>query len=214
MEFWANVWVTTDRERAKMGSGSQGAAMSQPEQATEILSQLAKGDPNAADRLMRLVYEELRALAGSFFRNQPADHTLQPTALVHEAFLKLIDQSSVRFNDRAHFFAVAATAMRQILADHARRISAAKRGGGHDRVGMEFVTLASDDSNQQADLVSLNDALEKLERFDPRQHRVVELRFFGGLTVEEAAEVIGVSRPTVELDWRAARAWLNVELSR
>ncbi|MBK8267360.1 MAG: sigma-70 family RNA polymerase sigma factor [Planctomycetes bacterium] len=184
------------------------------EQATTILARLEAGDASAADHLLALVYEELRALAGSYFRNQSADHTLQPTALVHEVFLKLIDQTSIRFNDRGHFFAVAATAMRQILTDHARRARAAKRGGASDRVGLETVALADGDGRELIDIIALDDALTTLAKLDSRQHRVVELRFFGGLTVNETAEVIGASRQTVELDWRAARAWLNAELSR
>jgi len=186
--------------------------MSATEHATAILAQLADGDAAAAERLMPLVYEELRALAGGYFRQQRADHTLQPTALAHEAFVKLIDQTSARFNDRAHFFAVAATAMRQILTDHARRARAEKRGGERRQVNIEDVN-AEAANRSQIDLLALDDALAKLERQDPRQHRVVELRFFGGLSMEEIAGVIGVSKATVELDWRAARAWLNLQLS-
>jgi len=131
---------------------------------------------------------------------------------VHEAFLRLIDQTSVKWQDRAHFFAVAATAMRQILTDHARRARADKRGGGWDRISLDEALSASD--NKLVDAIALDDALTRLSEADPRQYRVVELRFFGGLTMEEIADTLGVSKATVELDWRAARAWLNLELSK
>lgn len=184
--------------------------MSEPQDATQLLSRLNDGDAAAADRLLSLIYEELRALAGSFFRGQPADHTLQPTALVHEAFIRLIDQSAVQFNDRAHFFAVAATAMRQILTDHARRTASQKRGGNWKKVDLSNVTPAFD--RDEVDVIALDDALSMLAEADARQARVVELRFFGSLTMEEIARVVGVSKATVELDWRAARAWLGTQL--
>lgn len=180
-----------------------------PREATMILQQLGEGDASAAERLLPLVYEELRALAGSHFRGQRANHTLQPTALVHEAFVRLIDQPDGKWNSRAHFFAVAATAMRQILTDHARRKMADKRGGGWDKVGLEQVGGAP---QADLDVVALDEALTKLAQLDPRRHRVVELRFFGGLSMEEIAEVLGVSKTTVESDWRGARAWLASEI--
>lgn len=181
-------------------------------EATEALRLISDGDANAAERLLPVVYAELRALAGSYFRGQPSDHTLQPTALVHEAFVRLIDQTSIQWKSRAHFMAVAATAMRHILTDHARRSNAAKRGGGQRCIELnEGIALSS---AVQIDLVTLEDALSKLASYDSRKHRIVELRFFGGLSVDEAAEVLGVSKSTVESDWRAARAWLSVELAR
>ncbi len=180
--------------------------------ATRILNAAADGDPAAAEQLLPLVYAELRALAASHFRNQRQDHTLQPTALVHEVFLRLVDQTHVGWRSRAHFMAIAATAMRQILTDHARRKKAEKRGGGLRRVNLEHAADAAE--QQQVDLVALDDILSRLAELDPRKHRVVELRYFGGLSVDEVAEVLGVSKTTVESDWRAARAWLNVELSR
>lgn len=184
--------------------------MSDAQDATQLLSRLNGGDASATDHLLALIYEELRALAGSFFRGQPADHTLQPTALVHEAFIRLIDQSSAQFNDRAHFFAVAATAMRQILTDHARRGSSQKRGGNWKKVDLSGVAPTFD--RNEVDAIVLDDALSTLAGADPRQARIVELRFFGGLTMEEIARVVGVSKATVELDWRAARAWLGTQL--
>lgn len=177
-----------------------------------LLGELGRGDKAAADRLMPLVYAELRGLAGSFFRNQQPNQTLQPTALVHEAFLRLIDQDGVAWKNRAHFMAVASLAMRQILADHARRRSAAKRGGDWGRLSLDQAVAPSDAA--EVDIERLDEALSKLEALDERRHRVVLLRFFGGLTVEDAASVMEVSVSTVEADWRAARAWLSVELSR
>ncbi|MBK8270570.1 MAG: sigma-70 family RNA polymerase sigma factor [Planctomycetes bacterium] len=183
-----------------------------PNEATRALEQMGEGDQAAAERLLPMVYSELRALAGSYFRGQPADHTLQPTALVHEAFVRLIGQTSVQWKSRAHFMAVAATAMRHILTDHARRTNAVKRGGNQHRV--ELTDAVALTPAGQIDLVSLEEALNKLASFDERKHRIVELRFFGGLSVDEAAEVLSVSKSTVESDWRAARAWLGVELSK
>jgi RNA polymerase sigma-70 factor, ECF subfamily len=185
-------------------------------EATMLLQAMAGGDEAAAERLFPLVYEELRALAGSYFRHQPGNHTLQPTALVHDAYLRMIDQSG--WNNRAHFMAVAATAMRQILTDHARRRNADKRGGEWEKVGFdaaldqEAPQGGGTGGDGELDLVALDEVLTKLEGLDARKHRVVELRFFGGLKVEEVAEVMGISKTTVESEWRAARAWLGVEL--
>lgn len=192
---------------------NRGVVVKEPNAAeiTLVLGDLARGDESAAERLLPLVYAELRALAGSYFRRQGADHTLQPTALVHEAYMKMVDQTNPVLNDRAHFFAVAATAMRQILADHARRRNADKRGGGWRRVSVDShvtpVTTSAD-----VDLEKLDEALSKLERLDARKHRVVTFRFFSGMTVEDIAVILGVSKSTVEEDWRFARAWLSREL--
>lgn len=161
---------------------------------------------------MPLVYAELRALAGSYFRHQRSDQTLQPTALVHEAFLRLVDQTAVQWNDRAHFFAVAATAMRQILADHARRRRSQKRGGGWDRITLDAAVTPPAEAD--IDLDALDTALTLLESLDERKHRIVTLRYFGGLTVEDVALVTGVSKSTAESEWRGAKAWLSRELSR
>jgi RNA polymerase sigma factor (TIGR02999 family) len=180
--------------------------------ATEILAQAAGGDDSAAARLLPLVYDELRALAQSFFQLERPDHTLEPTALVHEAFMRLVDQTRVEWKSRAHFFAVAATAMRRILADHARRHRALKRGGDQKRVPLTNVPTPSGGS--LIDLVDLDDALERLAALDQRQYRIVELRFFGGLTVEQVAGVLGVSKTTVENEWRMVRAWLSAELKK
>jgi RNA polymerase sigma-70 factor (ECF subfamily) len=180
--------------------------------ATQVLAELGRGDQAAAERLLPLVYGELRALAGSYFRQQRPDHTLQPTALVHEAFVRLIDLTGAAWKDRAHFFAVAAMAMRQILTDHARRQRAAKRGGDWERISLDQAIVPPEGGD--IDIVALDDVLTRLAELDARKHRIVELRFFGGLSVEEVAGVLEVSKTTVESEWRAARAWLSLELSR
>lgn len=178
--------------------------------ATQLLARVNAGDSAAANELLPLVYSQLRALAGSYFRGQAVDFTLQPTALVHEAYLKLIKVPDGNWVDRVHFCAVAATAMRQILHDRARRRRAAKRGGGARRVPLEQMETPSGGS--PIDLVALDDALERLKSLDARQARIVELRFFGGLTTEEIARVLDVSSRTVEKEWRRTRAWLNREI--
>ncbi len=183
---------------------------------TKLLEQVAAGDsPSASGKLMAQVYEELRGLAGSYLRRQSASHTLQPTALVHEAFLKLVDQTSVQWNGRAHFFAVAAKAMRQVLVDHARAKNADKRGGGWGRVTIDQAVMPGAPGSAggtEVDILALNELLDKLAELDPRQAQVVELRFFGGLTVEEVSLVLGVGKTTVEEEWRMARAWLSKRL--
>jgi RNA polymerase sigma-70 factor (ECF subfamily) len=178
---------------------------------TLLLARAGQGDADATARLLELVYAELRDLAGGYARGQRAGHTLQPTALVHEAFLKLVHGGEPAFGDRAHFLAVAATAMRQILTDHARARAAQKRGGAWEKVSLSDLRISAEED--EIDLLALDDALAKLAAFDPRKHRVVELRFFGGLTVEEVARVLDLSTTTVESEWRAARAWLAVRLS-
>ncbi len=182
-----------------------------PEETTQLLHALGAHDPTAAPRLFAAVYAELRAVAASYFRRQPADHTLQPTALVHEAFIRLVDQTQVEWHSRAHFLAIAAQAMRQILADHARRRASDKRGGALCRVTLaEAVTPIAD---APPELLDLEAALHKLAALDPRQSKIVELRYFGGLSVEEVAHVLGVSKSTVESEWRMARAWIRGELT-
>ncbi|MCG8405570.1 MAG: sigma-70 family RNA polymerase sigma factor [Phycisphaerales bacterium] len=180
-------------------------------QTTQVLLQLGKGDPSAAGKLLPLVYDELRAMAEHYFRGQPTDHTLQPTALVHEAFLKLVDQTAVNWQGRAHFLAVSATAMRQILVDHARARAAAKRGGDRLQLTLDEALTPMGDS-PDFDLLALNEALSQLAELDERQGRIVEMRFFGGMKVKEIAEVLGVAKTTVDNLWRAAQAWLNVRL--
>jgi len=180
---------------------------------TRLLADLDGGDRTAAERLFPLVYHELRALAGSFLAEQRPNHTLQPTALVHDAYLKMVNQPAGAFNNRGHFFAVAAKAMRQILTDHARKHAATKRGGAEShRVELhDDVAVTADRS---IDLVALDEAMLRLAELDDRKARVVELRFFGGLTNEDVATLLGVSRATVADDWTVARAWLRSELAR
>jgi len=178
---------------------------------TGLLIAWSRGDRGALDALVPHVYGELRRQADRHLRRQRPGHTLQATALVHEAFLRLVDQTNVSFRDRAHFFAVASRAMRQILVDHARRRHADKRGGGATRLVLEDGTASVEPRG--VDLVALDGALERLEALDPEQARLVELRFFGGLTVEETAVVLACSPATVKRAWSSARAWLYGELT-
>ena len=179
---------------------------------TQILQDLSRGDRSAVDRLLPHVYDELRALARSFFQQQRADHTLQPTALVHEAFLRLVKGSPQDFSGRKHFFDVAAMAMRQLLTDHARRSGAVKRGGKVAKVTLTgLVTPAKQPPD--VDLSALDNALTRLSELDSRQGRIVELRFLAGLSIEETADVLEVSPRTVNLDWQMARSWLRRELN-
>lgn len=168
--------------------------------------------PGAETALLEVVYGELRSIAGSFFKTQRADHTLQPTALVHEAFLKLMGGGSGSYENRAHFIGVAAKAMRQVLIDHARHKRSAKLGGDLGRMSLSGVVI--DENRPEIDALDVHELLDRLTKIDERQARVVELRFFAGLTVPEAALVLGVSDRTVELDWRLARAWLRRELDQ
>lgn len=175
---------------------------------TALLVAWRNGDESALARLTPIVYDELHRLAGRYMRREQAGHTLQTTALLNEAYLRLIGSSRVRWQSRAHFYAVAAQLMRRILVDFARSRTYRKRGGGWHRV-----TLSDGiPQRQEVDLAALNDALDRLERLDPRKARVVELRFFGGLSLEESAEALNVSTDTIGRDWRAAKAWLTREL--
>jgi len=178
---------------------------------TAALQLVQDGDSDAVNRLSELVYPELRALAGSYMRKESAGHTMQPTELVHEAFIKLVDQRDVDWRGRSHFFAVSAQAMRRLLVDHARRKKSRKRGGDVVKVSLEGgapLTLRND-----ADVLAVDDALGKLSEVNERHAKVVELRFFGGLKVHEVAEVLGGAARTVESDWTFARAWLRRELA-
>jgi RNA polymerase sigma-70 factor, ECF subfamily len=186
------------------------AVMSESQEVTVLLSALTRGDDGAASKLIPVVYDELRRLAGSYMRRERADHTLQATALVHEAYLKLIEQRSVNWQSRAHFFGVSAQLMRRILIDHARGHTREKRGGEQKKVSLDEAFVFSE--KQADELLAVADSLNLLAKIDPRQARVVELRFFGGLSVEEAAEVLGVSPKTVKRDWSVAKAWLYADL--
>ena len=177
---------------------------------TRLLSQWTDGRQDALDRLLPQVYAELRRLASSYLRRERPNHTLQATALVHEAFLKLVDQRAVRWQNRAHFFGIAAQAMRRILVDHARAHAAGKRGAGERPVSLDdalVVTAAPD-----IDLLALDEVLTRLAAIDPQQSRIIELRYFGGLTMEETAEVMHISPATVGREWTMAKAWLYAEL--
>jgi len=179
---------------------------------TQLLLAWSGGDSEALDKLTPLVYRELKKLAESYLRRERAGHSLQPTALAHEAYIKLIDQQNVQWQNRAHFFGIAAQAMRRILVDHARARLAGKRGGGGEVVPLDE---AVDVSDQRADqLIALDEALKRLSELDPQRGRVVELKYFGGMTLEETAEVLGVSRAKVIREWRIAKAWLYGELSK
>ncbi len=177
---------------------------------TEILGRVVEGHKTAVEQLLPLVYDELRLLASRQMLGQGAGHTLQPTALVNEACVRLLGPSETSWESRAHFFAIAAKAMRQVLANHARGKRAVKRRPPGERITLSEV--ASGDSPVDADLLSLDEALTKLAALDERQSQLIELRFFGGMTIEEAALVMGISTATTEREWRMARAWLAAEL--
>ncbi len=178
--------------------------------ATRMLAAMGQGDSAAAAKLLPLVYDELRALAARSLRRERPDHTLQPTALVHEAFLRLIHQHDAEYHSRTHFFAVAAQIMRRILVDHARTHHYQKRGGGAEHLPLLDPLIGGVERSR--DMIALDDALTALAQIDSRKARVVELRFFAGLGVEEIAEVLDVSSDTVMRDWKLARAWLVREL--
>jgi RNA polymerase sigma factor (TIGR02999 family) len=174
-----------------------------------LLTQWRSGDEEALQALVPLVYQELRRIAQHHLRQERSDHTLQGTALVHEAYLRLMKQGPADIENRAHFLAVASRLMRQILVDHARGRRAAKRGGGL-KLGLDNVVALQE--GQNVDLIGLDSALNELARLDPQQSRIVEMRFFGGLSIEETAEIIGISRTTVKREWATARAWLRREM--
>lgn len=183
----------------------------EPGEVTQLLLEFKRGTLEAPDRLVPLIYKELRRIASAHLRRESRTHSLQPTALVHEAYLRLVDITQVQWQDRAHFFSVASTIMRRILVDHARANRARKRGGGEDTLWLDEASMPS--PGRAPELVSLNDALDRLAQFDQRQAKIVEMRFFAGMTEEETGEVLGVSVRTVKRDWRMAKAWLFHELS-
>jgi len=177
---------------------------------TVLLTQLTQGQEDAAQKLIPVVYDELRRLARGYMARERTDHTLQATALVHEAYLKLVEQRSVNWQGRAHFFGVAAQLMRRILIDHARGHLGEKRGAGQRTISMdEALAFALE---QYVELLRLDESLQRLAKLDPRQAKIVELRFFGGLTVEQTAELLSISEKTVKRDWSVAKAWLHGDL--
>ncbi|MFY9618841.1 MAG: sigma-70 family RNA polymerase sigma factor [Pyrinomonadaceae bacterium] len=185
--------------------------MSASHSVTQLLEQWNSGDREALDKLMPLIYEELRKMARRYMRQQDPGHTLQTTALIHEAYLRMVKQPDKQFENRAHFFGVAAKAMRHILVDYARARHAAKRGGDARPISLEEAALVTQE--RAAELVAFDDALKELEQLSKRQSRVVELRYFGGLSVEETATVLAVSPETVMRDWHMAKTWLHRALS-
>lgn len=178
---------------------------------TRLLVDWGNGDQAALDELIPLVYDELRRVARRYMRRESQGHTLQTSALVNEAYLRLIDQKSVHWQNRAHFFGVAAQLMRRILVDHARSRSRAKRGGGAPMVSLAEQAMISKEASE---VIALDDALSNLAEMDPRKSQIVEMKFFGGLTTEEVAEVLKITSRTVEREWRKAKAWLNWALSK
>ena len=186
--------------------------MNDPGSVTLMLAHLSAGEEGALDRLVPLVYDELRSIARGKLRHEPAGHTLNTTALVHEAYLRMVGIEGVEWADRAHFFAVCARVMRRVLLDYADRVRAQKRGGAAPDLPLVEGIAATDGTPTSVDLLDLDRALERLEALDERQCRVVECRFFAGLTVEETAEALSISPATVKREWSTARAWLNREL--
>jgi RNA polymerase sigma factor (TIGR02999 family) len=182
-----------------------------PQDVTQLLHNWRNGDSQAFDRLLPLVHDELRRIASRYMRRERAGHTLQTTALVNEAYLRLVGQKNVAWQDRAHFYAVAAQVMRHLLVDHARRRHYAKRGGNAQRITLDETAVVS--SQRDDNLLALDEALTKLAEIDPRKVKLVELRYFGGLSAEETAEVLGVSEITVKREWLKTKAWLYRELT-
>ena len=183
-----------------------------PQNVTQILNAASGGDHNAADALLPLVYDELRSLAARHLQRERPGHTLQATALAHETYLRLVDQTRVNWSGRAHFLAVAATLMRRILVNHEKARRREKRGGGAARAALTEGALQT--PAESLDLLALDEALSRLATIDPQQCRIVELRFFGGLTVEEVSQVVGTSERTVHREWTFAKAWLRGEISK
>lgn len=186
--------------------------MTQAHELTQLLIDWSNGDRAALDKLMPLIDAELRRLAHRYMTHERAGHTLQTTALVNEAFLRLVNRKNLQWQNRAHFFGIAAQLMRTILVDHARSHASAKRGGGARKLELDEAMVVS--QQKAAEVIALDDALNQLALLDPQQSRIVELRFFGGLTVEEAAEVLQVSPATIKRDWSTAKAWLYHELAK
>jgi RNA polymerase sigma factor (TIGR02999 family) len=187
-------------------------SQNEPSEITRMLIELTDGNREVVDQILPHIYDELKRLASGYLRRERPDHTLQPTALVHEAYMKLIDQNRVQWQNRAHFFGIAAQVMRRILLDHARKHQANKRGGEAEKLPIdEEILVVSHD--RSAELIALDEALQELARLDEQKAKIVELRYFGGLSIEETAEVLGVSVPTVNRHWRTAKAWLYSQLT-
>lgn len=183
-----------------------------PQEVTQLLQQWNQGQPEALEKLVPVIYQELQKLAGSYLRNERPGHTLQPTALIHEAYLRLIGQNVPAWQNRRHFFGVAAQLMRQVLVEHARAHSAAKRGGGEAQLPLDEALTYTQE--KAAELVALDDALQALAQLDARKARLIELRYFGGLSLEETAAILDISIATIGREMRLAQAWLHRELQR
>ena len=183
-----------------------------PGDVTVLLRKVRLGQTDAADDLIRVVYQELRRIAGAYMRDERPSHTLQPTALVNEAWLRLVDQTQVDWRDRAHFFGVAAQMMRRVLVDHARAHMTSKRGGGAEVLNLDWIEIEASPWKLE-EILAVHEALSRLSQFDPQQAQIVEMHYFAGMTVKETAEALGVSPRTVDREWAMASAWLRRELS-
>lgn len=183
----------------------------EPNDVTRLLLNWSEGNSSALDQLLPIVYSELRKIASGYLRKERAGHTLQPTALIHEAYLRLVDQNIPKWENRAHFYGVAARLMRQILVDHARMRGSARRGGDQKKISIENATVFSEE--HAADLLAFDEALQKLNNMDERKARIIEMQSFAGMTAEETAAALGISVPTVKRDLKFARAWLKRELN-
>ena len=212
MEYALRVGETLENNGVGPDTLVRSDMAERPENVTELLVQWSNGNTAALDQLTPLVYDDLRKLARSYLRSERPDHTLQGTALVHEAFMRLVDQRHVHWQNRAHFFGISAQLIRRILVDHARAANAGKRGGGAPKLSIDEGLAAAEE--RELDLVALDDALKTLAELDPQQARIVELRYFTGLTIEETAEVMHISTATVKRDWVVAKAWLRREILR
>ena len=177
---------------------------------TRLLKRACQGDHDASSKLMTLVYDELRRMASHYMHRERPGHTLNTTALVHEAYLRMVDYKRIRYQDRHHFYAMAAQAMRRVLVDWARHHRAAKRGDGKIKIDLSSAEVMTE--SQSEDILALNEALDRLQRFDQRQSQIVELRFFGGLTINEVAEILNISPATIKREWSIARAWLYAQI--
>lgn len=198
--------------RSRLSDLQENMSANQPDSITQMLIELTDGNREVVNQILPHIYDELRRLASSYLRKERSNHTLQPTALVHEAYMKLIDQNRVKWQNRAHFFGIAAQVMRRILMDHARKHQANKRGGEIEKLPIEEeILIVSNDKS--AELLALDEALEELAKIDPDKARIVELRYFGGLSIEETAEVMEVSVPTINRHWKFAKAWLYSQVA-
>ena len=211
---WAGSWSVKGAVefRCRLQPEMRGAT-APPGEVTALLKQVAGGDRQALDRFTRLVYRELRRLAGYYMGRERVDHTLQPTALVHEAYLRLFGRDQIDWQNHSHFVCGAARAMRQILVDHARRRARAKRAGGQEKVSLEESAIVVSDQQPEM-LLALDESLARLESLDPRQAEIVEMLYFTGMTQQEAAKALGLSEITVRREWRLARAWLRSEMRK